>query len=471
MPGHFQLRRLQGVRDLTLLQQQLAARYPFTLLSTTQALAGDTGKAQARFDILFACPQQSLTLDKNFSLRGPHVGTAHNDFLHALNAWFQAEQLSVQSPIPPHELPFTGGWFIYCGYELAQQIEPRLQLPMVQSPTIVATAVRIPAAIIIDHQQGVAFALAESDHAGVLDTLVGDYHALPELVDEAEVQFEHCIEDEAEPYLQQVARIRQYIVDGDVFQANLSRGWRMQVSTALHDAEIFRALARTNPASFAALARFDDFSIISSSPERLVSQLGGVVETRPIAGTRPRSANPETDEALSQELLRHPKEQAEHIMLIDLERNDLGRICRSGSIHVNELLTLESWRHVHHIVSNIRGKIRSGILPGDVLRAVFPGGTITGCPKVRCMEILAEQEQCARGAYTGSLGYINRDGSMDTNILIRTLVRQGSQLRFRAGGGIVVDSEPNAELAETRAKARGLLQAGNVQCAEAAARQ
>jgi anthranilate synthase component 1 len=146
-------------------------------------------------------------------------------------------------------------------------------------------------------------------------------------------------------------------------------------------------------------------------------------------------------------------------MLIDLERNDLGRICVPGSIEVNELMVLESYAHVHHIVSNVRGRLREDILPGEVIRAVFPGGTITGCPKVRCMEIIAELEQTARGAYTGSMGYINRDGSMDLNILIRSMVSRGNRLQLRAGAGIVADSVASAELEETRAKARGLLRA------------
>jgi anthranilate synthase component 1 len=155
--------------------------------------------------------------------------------------------------------------------------------------------------------------------------------------------------------------------------------------------------------------------------------------------------------------MAHPKERAEHVMLIDLERNDLGRLCVPGSIEVNEFMVLESYAHVHHIVSNVRGQLRDDITPGAVLRAVFPGGTITGCPKVRCMEIIAELEQAPRGAYTGSMGYLNRDGSMDMNILIRTMVSHGDRLVLRAGAGIVADSEPAAELEETRAKARGLL--------------
>jgi anthranilate synthase component 1 len=200
-------------------------------------------------------------------------------------------------------------------------------------------------------------------------------------------------------------------------------------------------------------------AVISSSPERLVSARDGTVSTRPIAGTHPRGETEETDAALSRQLLAHPKERAEHVMLIDLERNDLGRVCRPGTVKVSELMALETYSHVHHIVSEVQGELQAGKGPADIIRAVFPGGTITGCPKVRCMEIIQELEHQPRGAYTGSMGYINRDGSMELNILIRTLVQHDNRLLFRAGGGIVADSEPERELAETRAKAKGMLRA------------
>jgi anthranilate synthase component 1 len=182
------------------------------------------------------------------------------------------------------------------------------------------------------------------------------------------------------------------------------------------------------------------------------------VQTRPIAGTRPRLDGDDAAERI-RELVDHPKERAEHVMLIDLERNDLGRVCVPGSVEVNELMVVESYAHVHHIVSNVRGQLRDGVTPGEVIRAVFPGGTITGCPKVRCMEIIAELERAPRGAYTGALGYLDTNGDLDLNILIRTLELVGNGVRLRAGAGIVIDSDAEAELAETRAKARGMLRA------------
>jgi len=330
-------------------------------------------------------------------------------------------------------------------------------------------AARCPAAIIYDKKNQQLMAVAEDGYDHLLDELEQDYLKIisqsePQASTEEgseRIEIETLAEDDAAPYLQQVEKIKQYIIDGDIFQANLSRQWQVTLKQPIDDAVLFDSLSKNNPSSFAAMACFQNMTIISSSPERLVSLKNGIVETRPIAGTRPRDNDPQSDAALAKELLAHPKEQAEHIMLIDLERNDLGRVCRPGTIEVDELMVLESWQHVHHIVSNVRGELDRNKSPIDVLRSVFPGGTITGCPKVHCIEILAELEQQARGAYTGSLGYINNDGSMDFNILIRTMVRDkqagNNKITFRAGGGIVSDSIAEKELAETRAKAKGLL--------------
>jgi len=207
------------------------------------------------------------------------------------------------------------------------------------------------------------------------------------------------------------------------------------------------------------MVRWENYTLMSSSPERLVHVSRGEVQSRPIAGTHPRGADRESDEALSRELLAHPKERAEHIMLIDLERNDLGRVCETGTVEVDELMVVETYEHVHHIVSNVRGRLRPGATPVDVIRAVFPGGTITGCPKVRCMEIIAELEQKGRSFYTGSFGYLGLDGSMDLNILIRSMLLNDRQISFRTGAGIVADSVPDKEVAETVDKALGLLKA------------
>jgi anthranilate synthase component 1 len=203
--------------------------------------------------------------------------------------------------------------------------------------------------------------------------------------------------------------------------------------------------------------RWGEQFVLSSSPERLLHTRGGTVQTRPIAGTRPRGTDRKQDQALSQELIGNLKERAEHVMLIDLERNDLGRVCRPGTVTVDELMVVETYAHVHHIVSNVRGELADGAGPVEAMKAVFPGGTITGCPKVRCMQIIAELEGEGRGFYTGSMGYLGRDGSMDLNILIRSMLIDGPDFCFRTGAGIVADSEAEKEVKETADKARGML--------------
>jgi anthranilate synthase component 1 len=266
-------------------------------------------------------------------------------------------------------------------------------------------------------------------------------------------------EEDPERFAEGMRRVHDYLRAGDVFQVNLSRAWTARFATAPDPFALYDRLRRANPAPFAGLFVDGDSAVLSSSPERLVAIHGDRVETRPIAGTRPRGQGASDDAARVRELIGHPKERAEHIMLIDLERNDLGRVCQAGSVEVNELMSVETYAHVHHIVSNVRGRLREDATPGAVIRAVFPGGTITGCPKVRCMEVIAELEGEGRGPYTGAMGYLNRDGDLDLNILIRTIWLRGDVARVRAGGGIVADSISGRELEETRAKARGMLRA------------
>jgi anthranilate synthase component 1 len=256
-----------------------------------------------------------------------------------------------------------------------------------------------------------------------------------------------------------VLHAKAHIEAGDIYQANLSREWRLETGDGVDLPALYENLRHCNPAPFAAWARFADLDVLSSSPERLVRVHDGRIEARPIAGTRPRSRRAGGDSVETEAMLTNAKERAEHVMLIDLERNDLGRVCRAGSVRVSEFMIAESYQHVHHIVSNVEGELLDGITPAQVIRAVFPGGTITGCPKVRCMQIIGDIEGQPRGAYTGSLGYLNRDGSLDLNILIRSFQQRAGILSLRAGAGIVADSDWERELAETRAKARGLLSA------------
>jgi anthranilate synthase component 1 len=271
-------------------------------------------------------------------------------------------------------------------------------------------------------------------------------------------------EDDPAAFIAGVGAVLESIAAGDVYQANLSRGWQARLAEGATPVDLYRALRKANPAPFAALASLGEFTLLSSSPERLLEVRDGIASTRPIAGTRPRGKDAAADAALIRELRLNEKEQAEHVMLVDLERNDLGRVCRGGTVEVDEYRTIETYATVHHIVSNVRGVLRGDVTPGQAIAAVFPGGTITGCPKIRCMQILAGLERAPRDAYTGSLGYLAIDGALDLNILIRTLTLWGDNIGFRTGAGIVADSIPEAELAETRAKAHGILRAlGHIQ--------
>ena len=257
----------------------------------------------------------------------------------------------------------------------------------------------------------------------------------------------------------QVKKCIEYIFQGEIFQANLSRLWSYKVDNGIKAVDIYRQLRVKNPSPFSGFVNFNNSFIISSSPERLVSVNENFLETRPIAGTRPRGSSGLHDIELSNELINSDKEKAEHLMLVDLERNDISKVCEPGSVKVNEMMTIESYAHVHHIFSNVCGQKIKNVSHGKVISSVFPGGTITGCPKVRCMEILGELEKIGRGPYTGSFGYITHSGNMDVNILIRSMLLENNNLYFRAGGGIVADSAPEDETRETEAKANGMLNA------------
>ena len=405
-----------------------------------------------RFDILFAFPDDSLALDGK--LLSGRCAESETRFLDALDAWWNEEHTTG----PATHLPFHGGWFLYLGYELAAEVEPSLTLhddPLL--PT--AFAVRCPAAIIFDHQTGECAFVCEHVGDDLREKIIEDTGRLgseKEIGRPGEID---VLEDDPGQYTDAVERAKKHIEAGDVYQANLSRQWTVTVGKERSSESVYESLCEANPGPFAGIARWQGTSIISSSPERLLSIRDGIISTRPIAGTRRRGEDEVADDDLSNELFAHPKERAEHVMLIDLERNDLGRVCEAGTVEVDEMMVLESYAHVHHIVSNVRGKLRDDVTPGMAISAVFPGGTITGCPKVRCMEIIDELEVAPRGAYTGSFGYLNLDGSLDLNILIRTMVKRDNQISFRAGAGIVADSDPHAELDEARAKAEGMLRA------------
>lgn len=421
--------------DLLALKAARPERYP-ALFKT----GGATG-----WDILFAFPQARKIL--------PSYATA----LEA-DAFFNELPQPALS-LDPGALPFRGGWLLMLSYELGGVLEPTAGMAEDDEGFPLAWAERIPAAILIDRQSWQTWLMAEDGQENLLEEMQGDLREAQSMI-KAVLPDMSLEEEPGNTFLEGVSRIKSYIRDGDVFQVNLSRGWRADFSRAISASSLFQQLGLSNPAPFSAVADMDGWSIVSSSPERLVRlEQGGRMLTRPIAGTHPRGASADEDEALKARLSSHPKERAEHIMLVDLERNDLGRICEPGSVRVEALMELASYAHVHHLESTVTGRLRPGISLSDLIRAVFPGGTITGCPKVRTMQIIRELEGSPRRAYTGSLGYVNLDGTLDLNILIRSFLLKDRTVWFRTGAGIVADSEPARELAETRAKAKGLLKA------------
>jgi anthranilate synthase component 1 len=430
------LLELPGQLDLAAIQAAHPDRYP-GLFRTTGADEG--------WDILFGFPQQ---FDCFYS------GSGLADLQQHPAMTLPAGKLNntlIDS------LPFSGGWLVFLAYELGGLLEPSVGLAANGADFPIAWLARIPAAILQQPSSGRCVLLAEPEFGELIKDMLRDAHALP--VARASLPIlDSLIEEAPDRFLSGVSAIADYIRAGDVFQVNLSRAWMAQFSDRVSPSALFTTLMQNNPAPFSALLHFDGLGLASSSPERLASVgRDGRISTRPIAGTYPRGQTAAEDDTLRIGLAENPKERAEHVMLVDLERNDLGRVCIAGSVRVDALMDLTRYQYVHHIESTISGKLNGDVRVFDILRAVFPGGTITGCPKVRTMQIIRELEQAPREAYTGGVGYINHDGSLDFNILIRSFQLRGDQVSFRAGAGIVADSEAGRELAETRAKARGLL--------------
>ncbi len=437
------LLELPGQLDLTAVQAAHPDRYP-GLFRTTGADEG--------WDILFGFPQQ---FDCFYS--GCELADLQRHPAMAL----PAGKANVRFATPPDadgmSLPFRGGWLVFLAYELGGLMEPRVGLDACDTGFPMAWLARIPAAILQQPGSGRCVLLAEPEFSGLIGEMLRDAREVPAA--RATLPALHSlVEESPERFLSGVSAIADYIRAGDAFQVNLSRAWVAQFSQCVNPSALFATLMASNPAPFSALVQFDGWTLASSSPERLVSvERDGKISTRPIAGTHPRGQTAVEDDRLRARLAENPKERAEHVMLVDLERNDLGRVCVPGSVQVEALMDLTRYQYVHHIESTISGMLNPGVQVFDILRAVFPGGTITGCPKIRTMQIIRELEAAPREAYTGGVGYINHDGSLDFNILIRSFQLRDDQVTFRAGAGIVADSEAGRELAETRTKARGLL--------------
>ncbi|MBW4459288.1 MAG: anthranilate synthase component I [Nodosilinea sp. WJT8-NPBG4] len=425
--------------------------------------------AQGHYSICAGPPRQAEGLPQMWT---PSMGSILPMLRERLVEGEQLALLGDEAETAEQTLPFTGGWLGWLGYDLAWEIE---RLPILKTDSLpfpVALWYEPETFAVLDHQTQRLWLFAPSS-AG-LDTMEKQL----ELPTPDEACFTSPEGDPrlvtlgmaAAEYQQAVLQAKQHIQAGDVFQVNLSL--RFSTVTTAHSWALYRQLHRINPSPFACYWRTPWGDVISCSPERLVKLQDGIAQTRPIAGTRPRGATPEQDAELAKTLLSNPKERAEHIMLVDLERNDLGRVCRWGTVQVNELLTVEYYSHVMHLVSNVVGELGRDPRAGefrqynaiDLIQATFPGGTITGCPKVRCMEIIEDLEPVRRSLFYGSCGYLDRRGHLDLNILIRTLLvghtdssMTASTVWGQVGAGIVADSDPAKEWQESLQKARAQL--------------
>jgi anthranilate synthase component 1/para-aminobenzoate synthetase component 1 len=373
--------------------------------------------------------------------------------------------------MPVDYLPhFCGGWVGYIGYEAGMFFESLSSLKPDDLDLPDCYFMRVTRLFVYDHKtQVLKYIISENN----CDNSI----SYSQLVNEIGKVLEKCqtsIPEEngatkspssthrlrpnmtASAYKERVTKAKIYIREGDIYQANLSQ--RFDTDFEGDPFTLYQNLQEVNPSPFSGYMRFGDLVLVSSSPERLVKVEGDHIETRPIAGTRPRGFTSEKDQSLAQELLLNEKERAEHLMLVDLERNDLGRICEVGSVEVTDLMFLEQYSHVSHIVSNIVGILKPGVTVKEILKAVFPGGTITGCPKIRCMEIINELEPVKRGPYSGSFGYIGFTRQMDLNIIIRTIVLKSGKAYFHVGAGIVADSDPQSEYQETLHKAAAMIE-------------
>lgn len=417
----------------------------------------------ARYSICAGSPRLN---DNQPQLWTPSLG----NILPFLRQLFTRQPQNLQSNFP-EELPFIGGWLGWLTYDLAWEIEQLPNHNLDPLPFPVAYWYEPESFVVLDHHEKILW-LAATDGAE-LDfmehqlqaTEINDNNKNLETISSSFFGTPQFQTSQAE-YEKMVQRAKQYIQAGDIFQANLSL--RFETQTPFQSWSIYRALQHINPSPFSSYWQTPWGAMISCSPERLIQCSGKIVQTRPIAGTRPRGRTPILDQQLAEELLANTKERAEHIMLVDLERNDLGRVCEWGTVDVNELLVIERYSHVMHLVSNIIGILDSNYDAVDLIRAVFPGGTITGCPKVRCMEIIEELEPVKRNLFYGSCGYLDWRGNLDLNILIRTLLyarnsdsKPGGTVWGQVGAGIVADSNPEREWYESLQKAQAQLNALN----------
>lgn len=376
--------------------------------------------------------------------------------------------------------PFSGGAVGYVGYDSIRYFEdiPRTGTDDLELPDLLFV---FPEALVVfDHVKHTLMVLINTRISGdgarsawedglrqierIIDSLQSSV-SVPLIDASADISLEGIEANfTKEQYLEEIAEAKDYIFAGDILQIVPSQ--RFSLPTKSDPFDLYRVLRIINPSPYLGFLKFDDLALVASSPEPLVKVQGRRVITRPIAGTRPRGADAAADKRLEEELLADTKERAEHIMLVDLGRNDLGRVCKTGTVKVDDLMFIERYSHVMHIVSQVSGELRDDKTAFDALRSAFPAGTVSGAPKIRAMEIIDEIEPTLRGPYAGAFGYIGFTGNLDTGITIRTIVAKGGVAYVQAGGGIVADSDPELEYQETVNKATAMLRA--IKIAEAA---
>lgn len=432
------------------------------LLETTGEEFGSAG----RWSILTARPRWVFEAKgTDWLIRQPAglaLAAGERDPLGVLGHLLGRYRLAQPSDVPdPEGSPFQGGLIGYLGYDLAPQIERLSRRVAADSDLPDLRFGLYDTAVIVDHRLGQA-------------TLIG-----ADLLDEGTRAVERRLKDwrtalmgpaprrstsvletpivsrfTREEYCRAVRRALDYIAAGDIFQVNLSQ--RFEARGRIDSLDLYLRLRRRSPAPFAAFLDLDGSAVVSASPEWFYATQGEVVVTRPIKGTRPRGSSASEDRRLAAELAQSSKDRAELTMIVDLERNDLGRVCSYGSVKVVDPLAVETFAQVHHLVATVEGRLRPEVGPIDLVRAIFPGGSITGAPKIRAMEIIDELEGCRRGVYTGAIGYFSRGGTSAFNIAIRTMIVEGNRVCYQVGGGIVADSDPESEYEETMHKGRGL---------------
>ena len=431
-----------------------------TLLESPATLPPETPQARlARYSI---CAGPPRCLNGQPQLWTPPVGQILSMLGDRLKTPQPATVLLTEQgqPWPETLEPFAGGWLGWLGYDLAWEIEVLPNQNPDPLPFPVAFWYEPATFAVLDHQQQ-RLQLAATTPAQLNDLQRRINQPASALPSPQIVTKPLTLMSSQSAYEAAVRQAKAYIRAGDIFQANLSL--RFSTQTSADSWAIYQQLHAINPSPFASYWRTPWGAVVSCSPERLVSLQGDRAETRPIAGTRPRGLTPQRDRILSQELMDNRKEQAEHIMLVDLERNDLGRVCTWGTVHVDELMVLEPYSHVMHLVSNVVGTLAPSNTASDLIRATFPGGTITGCPKVRCLEIIEKLETVKRNLFYGSCGFLDWRGHLDLNILIRTLLWVPSLTNSmptvwgQVGAGIVADSQPTQEWQESLQKAQAQL--------------